>query len=163
MKDQQAASAQRTGRCVIVWCAVFGLAVACSRKEDPKDAIRALLDRCETEANKGSVDGVLAVVAADYKDLEGRDRNGVERLVRRHIERHSKRFVHVRPLSLKVDDNDATAAALVALAGQQLGPDDDLLKVGADLLKLHLTLRKNAGAWQVTAAAWKRPSPLDVL
>jgi hypothetical protein len=151
-------------RYLTISLALFLVLPACSKKADPADAVRALIKQCEEHANNGDHAGLTAALAADYRDAEGRDRDAVAKRAGRHLKRHSKRFVHARPLSINVSGEAAQAAVIVALAGKRIGPKDDLLKVSADLIKLKLKLRNKDGAgWLVVSALWTRPSPLDVL
>jgi len=149
---------------LIIWAAACAaMLVGCNKVPDPKAQIRAWLAAAERQANDGDTVGIGERIAADYKDVEGRDRDMVIGRVERHVKRHKKRFVHVRPLSIKVDGGAADVSVIVALAGRRIGPDDDLLKVSADLIKLELKLRRDVDAWLCTSARWRRPSPLDVL
>ncbi|GEM_PF-2874996 len=154
--------AQRSGYFAAIVCMLLASS-ACSKKADPRDAVRAVIKACEDHANAGRPGQIGSYVDDDYEDVQGRNKNVVMRLVERHTKRHSKRFVHARPLKITVEDDKAQAAVIVALAGQRIGPKDDLLKVSADLMKLQIDLRRGDDGWLVTAAQWKRPSPLDVL
>lgn len=142
---------------------VLFAAVGCGEEKDPTAEIRQLLQTCESAANAGDSAAVVAAIAEDYKDGDGRAKSVVAKRIRARMKQHGKRFVHARPRSVKVDADHATASVLVAMAGQRLGPKDDLLKASADLLKFELKLQRRDGKWAITAARWTRPSPLDVL
>ncbi len=148
---------------LLTLCILTGLQTGCAKKKDPREAVRALIKTCEDRANKGDQKAVIAAIAEDYQDVEGRDKAAVAKRVTRHMRRHSKRFVHARPLTIQVDGDTAQATLIVALAGRRIGAKDNLLKVSADLIKLKLELTRKDSVWRVKSAAWRRPSPLDVL
>jgi len=140
------------------------LAGACGRASE-EGRIRKLIERAASLAEKRDIDGLAGLFAADYRDFEGRDRDGAVRLVAGYLDRCRGVVVHVlgvRPE--EVADGRAEVGCEVALSHGAAEALRKLVRVGGECYRFRLDLRKDAtGEWRFAYAEWESVGPADLL
>jgi hypothetical protein len=153
----------RVLRCVgLIAAAVLS---ACSDSEPTREAeLRALIDHAEAYAEARDRGALVALAHGDYLGPDGQSIAELEGLLRLHFLRN--RSVH---LLTRVTDisfthpEEAEMTVLVAMAGRPLPEDQAESLVRADLMRIHLTLRKQGEDWRVSSAGWESARPEDFL
>jgi hypothetical protein len=131
----------------------------------PEAQIEALFDAAESAAEARDIATLKTLVAGDYSDDRGHDRNTVVRVVQFHFLQNKSihLFRQTRELSFP-ERGRAAARVLVAMAGTPI-PDLAALRLArADLYRFDLELAdRGGGDWAVTGAQWRRAELADFL
>jgi hypothetical protein len=135
--------------------------------------IRELLERAAARAEKRDIAGLAGLFAADYRDFEGRDKDGTVRLVTDYLDRYRGVVVHVlgvHPGAIGPDGR-AEVTCEVALSHGAAEVLRKLVRIGSEYYRFQFDLRKDAaGEWRFAYAAWESialsdllPESLDIL
>ena len=144
--------------------AVLGLAACPEEPTPPEQRIRELNARAEAAAEARDVAALKDMVAEDYRDVSGYDKQAVVRLVQLYLLRN--RAVHLFTLtkSLQILDQDhAVADILVAMAGQPVEEVDQLFDIRADLMRFNVRYVRDDDEWRVIGVEWRRATADDFL
>ena len=129
---------------VLTFTAALGLSLAaCGARSSDEEQVRALFDAAEQAAEARDTLDVLALVAEEYRDAQGLDRDQLRNFLRAYFLSHPRLELVVRVESLEFPV-DGLAHAVVTVATVELG--DPALE------RLKLELRRGNGGWQVTRA-----------
>jgi len=154
-------------------CAVLGLALAfivlagaaSCRPAGDEAHIRDLVKKLVRAAGERDTEKVLAFLAGDYEDFQGRGKDATRNLVQGYFDRYRGLAVHT--LSRSIEDLAPGESATVGLA---LVLTKDIAEVftrladaSLDLYRFRLDLRRDASGWLITGAAWKEIGPADLL
>lgn len=133
-------------------------------KETEKQRILGLFDHLARLAEKKDVEGMMAAIAEDYSDFEGRDKARLRGFLDGYL--RSRRGIVVNRLSAKVaweaGQSRATLQADIALssgAGEALRR---LVRISPDLYRLNVELREESGRWLIRYAEWTPISPTEL-
>jgi hypothetical protein len=130
----------------------------------PEEQIRATLVAAERDAQTHDLAALLALIAPDYADTQGRDKAALASLLRFHFLRNPRIHLLVRVREIEVDaPGRARVEALVATAGRPIPLLEALAETNADLLWVDLELARRDDAWAVTGARWERARLEDLL
>jgi len=146
--------------------AALWLAAGCGGPEPtPEQQVRAAIADAERAATEHDFGALRDRIAADYRDAAGRDKAGLESILRIHFLRNQRihLLVRVRELAVDVEAGTATVEALVATAGRPIAGLEGLATLDADLLWVDLGLARREDAWRVTRASWERARLEDLL
>ncbi len=140
--------------------------LACSSEPPPtpEEAVRAAVAEAEEAVRRHDLAVVKDLIATDYADSHGRDRQALVALLTHHFLRNQTIHVLVRIRSVEVaDEATARVDAFVATAGQPIPGLGALAEMDADLLHVDADWVRRDGVWQVRSAIWKRASVQDLL
>lgn len=131
--------------------------------ETPEAQLRALIGDVEQAAEGHEISVFRDVVADDYQDERGFDRQTVLRIVQGVLIRNQQ--VHLLSLvrNIDVQGSEAGAVVLVAMAGQPIESTEALLNVRADLMRFDVDFVRRGDQWLVGAVAWRRAEVKDFL
>lgn len=129
---------------------------ACERAAPPPEAaIEALVAQAEVAGEAGDVEGLTALLASDYSDIDGRDRRAMSFLFRRLFARFPNRMVVVRDLEIEVISEELANASMQLSVVAREADATSPLDIDRDKLHLRLALRSEDGRWRVTRAQWR--------
>ena len=140
------------GLCLLLLVAIGG----CGERASPEQQIRALIEKAEQAAESRSSLDLMALVAADYLDADGRDHRQLSELLAIYLYRH--RTIHLLVQVQRVElsgDRQARVVVYAAIAGSPIAGISRLRELHADLLRFDLGLRRQQEAWLVEHAAWR--------
>ena len=142
------------------------LLASCSAdRGTPEDQVRALLAAAEQAAEAKDLPALKDMIAGEYGDSQGNDREAVVAVVRYHFLRNDA--VH---LLTRIGDMEFTGpgraevSLLVAMAGEPIPTADEIGTLRADLFRFDITLAAgDDGKWRLVTASWGRAGPADFL
>ncbi len=148
------------------------LVPACSRPSD-EAVIRGLLSDAAARAEKRDMAGLMELFAPDYRDFQGRDRDGAQRLVSGYLEHFRGIVIHLLGTRVGPIGPDGTASVEfeVALSHGAAEALRRLVRYAAECYHFRVDLRRfGPGAWRLTYAEWESvdgtglfPESLEVL
>jgi hypothetical protein len=142
------------------------LLTACGEEpSDPEQQVREAIARAETAAEAGELSALKALVANDYQDSRGYNRQSIIRLLQFYLLGHQSIHILSRVSEVSINE-DGTARAVVyaAMTGQPVKDAQALLNIRADFHRFDLTLRnQGVDEWRVTRANWRRAQAADFL
>lgn len=125
------------------------------RRETEEDKILSTFDAVVRLAENKDLEAVMAYIAEDYRDFEGRDKNGFRSLASSYlagregivIHRLSSRITEVAPgeFSLEAD---------IALSSGRAEALRRLIRISPDVYRLRVDLRKSGSGRQITYGEW---------
>ena len=117
--------------------------VACAAKSSDEQQVRELVASAEEAAEARDTSDVLELVANDYSDAQGFDRQQLENFLRGYFVTHPKieLLVSIEKLEFPVP---GLAQAQISVATVGVGD--------ANLQRLKVELRKSGDGWRVTRA-----------
>jgi ketosteroid isomerase-like protein len=129
-------------------------AAACGSPPSAEDEIRATFEAAERAAEARDTGAVLDLVAPDFSDAQGRDRDELRQLVRGWFVLHPSVALVTRVESLELESPEHARASLtVGLLGQRGQPE--ALDYAADLQTIDVVLRRDGGEWRIVRAEWR--------
>ena len=141
------------------------LGSASCRPPGDEALIRATVKKLVSAAGDRDTGRVLALLAEDYQDFAGRDKDTTRGLVQSYFDRY--RGLSVRSLSLSVEDLRPGESAIVGLDVVLTNVVAEvftrLADASLDLYRFRLDLRRDGSGWLVTSAAWKEIGVSDLL
>lgn len=132
---------------------------SCGAKSD-EALILELMHRVGDLAEKRDVDGLMCLVAEDYRDFEGRDKNSTRGMVDGYFRRYRGIVIHV--LSTRIEETSGGEASIqtdMALSSGAAQFFRKLVKFSADNYRFRLSLGKTEGQWRIRFAEWSWISP----
>lgn len=153
MNLTHAASSTWNYRCQLwLFAALVGLG-ACQRTPDDvaiRDAISAMVKAVETKDNRA----FLAHVAENYRDHDGRDRQGLRQLLLANFVQNQNIVVSVSDITIELRDGRADVRLTARLtSGEQLLADR---RFGG--YRVHSLWQRQGRDWRIYQAEWQ---PLD--
>lgn len=145
-------------------CALLALA-GCGGPELPaEEQIRRLNAEAANAVEAKDVGALKDFVADDYSDENGYDRNAVIRIAQLYLLRHKAVYVYTLTKSLVIiDEDNAAAEVLAALAGQPVNSADQLFDMRADLIRFQVGYVREDDEWLVRSVDWRRATAEDFL
>ena len=155
--------AQRLHAKIFVVLMVASL-IACSGDEtSPEQQIEQLNSDAKQAAEAKDVGVLKDMVAEGFKSGQY-DKNTIMRLVTLYLLGHKN--LHLFPLTRSlqiIDQNNATAVILVAIANQPIERADQLMDLRADMLRFNVSYVLVEEEWKVIGVEWKRAKADDFL
>lgn len=133
--------------------------------EAPGEAVRALIDAAGTAAEQRDYATLADLLAEQYTDDQGYDRESASRLMRLTLMRNrSLHVLHVLRDLQVVGPETVRATVLVAVAARPVDEVEQLLDLRAELLRFELRFVLVEGSrWQIDQAAWRPASVTEFL
>lgn len=134
---------------------------ACSEnKTIPEQQIGQLNESAELAAEARDVSTLKEMVSARFKAGQY-DKNSIVRLVQFYLLRHNNIHLYSLTKSLQVlDEDNAKAEVLVAMAGKPVERADQLIDLRADLIRFNVSYLRDQEEWKVVGAEWG-PATVD--
>jgi hypothetical protein len=137
------------------------LAGACRGKRSPQDRVRGELAALEAAVEQKHLDRVREGMSPAFVGPDGLDRAGLMAMLQVRLRTRPELYLLTRIEELElVEPGLVRAEVLVAMAAVQMEGPEVLSQVEADLLRVRLRLREEAGRFRVIAASWE-PVPID--
>lgn len=128
------------------------LASACSRGTD-EEQIRALIDSAETAAEARDVSDLMDLVADNYADDRGSDKDELQRFMRAYFVMHPKIELLVTVGEIELETaNRARVQVDVTMLGTRLDGGPEQTSLTGDLESLRVELRRVDSQWRVSRA-----------
>jgi hypothetical protein len=124
------------------------LLAACSAKSSDEQQVRELVASAEAAAEARDTSDVLELVADDYSDAQGGDKQSLQNFLRAYFLSHPKieLLVSIEKLEFPVP---GLAQAQISVATVGVGD--------ANLQRLNVELRKSGDTWRVSRAEREQP------
>ena len=152
----------RPGPGIVFLAALLASLAGCGR-DNEASRIGKLVSGIADAAEDRDVDAVLASLAADYRDFEGRDKAATRELLNTVVGSRVGIVVHIlhtRP-GVILPEGTASLDADVAVSSGGAEVLRKLARFIGEFLKFHIDLKKEAGTWRVSAARWEVVSPSE--
>lgn len=142
---------------------VLALAACSGQPESLETEIRAFIAQAQAAAEERNARELRALIAEDYVDVRGNNRQAIEKLIRLHLFRNQSIHVLTRVRAIEFPEPErALVTVMTALAGRPVASADELAGLNADLYRFDLELiRRGKDDWQVRHAAWEPASLAD--
>ena len=127
------------------------LAACGGTDEGPEAAIRAWVAEGHQAAENKDRGALIDMVAAEYADSRGNNRNDIENLLRFYFLRQQKVALITRIDELTVFGD---TAAEVTLQVGMAGTNDNVLGFSADAYRIEMELVREGDDWLLTYARW---------
>lgn len=151
------------GTVIAVVFAAGGL-VSCSESTPPEQQIRQLNQTAEEAARAKDVAALKDLIADGYRDERGYDRQAVIRLAQLSLLRNKSVHLYSITKSLQIlDESNAVAEILVAMAGKPIDEPEQLLNLRAELVRFNVRYVGTGKEWKVAAVEWRRAKVDDFL
>ena len=146
----------------------FGLLMAallepsCHRRT-VEDEVIETIDQLFSLAEKKDLSAILAVVAADFRDFQDRDKAGLGALLASYFEGRTGIVAHrlsTRIIGFEADRADVEAEVALSSGGAEALRR--LVRISPDIYRIRLDLGQAGGRWLVRYAEWS-PIGLDGL
>jgi len=134
----------------------MSLASCSGQAPPPERAIAALVEQAQDAGEAGDVDGLLALLSGEYRDIDGRDRRAVGFLLRMLFARYPDSVVLVRDLEVEVISEELANAGMQLFVVARDQASGSGLDFDGERLWMRLALRLESGDWRVTRAQWRR-------
>lgn len=131
-----------------------GLFVSC-RPRTEKDAVAALLDDLGQRVEERDAGGLVALLAADYADFEGRDREQTRTMAEEYFRRY--RGIKTKMLSSRIAMGEAGRATAEIDVSLYSGVGAALRKAvgfSGENYRVTCALRRD-GTWRISEARWE--------
>jgi hypothetical protein len=137
---------------------LLGLSACGEDPKSPEIQLREHIATAETAAENRDLDTLRDMVAEQYSDDRGLDKETVLQLLRRYFFRHRSIYLLTRIQNIDLPYADqAQVSAFVAMAGQPIDTAQTLRLIRADLYRFDLVFKaKDQTDWQVINASWRR-------
>lgn len=142
------------------------LATGCSKKKvDPEQEIRETVMLAAKAATERDLKVLKSLVASEYKDSRGQDKQSVVGTLNiYYLRRSGDLYVVPQITDLKVIGEDrAEVAVVAALARTPVKVVEELEGVRADIVRFDLKMKRGEDQWLVTAAEYSRAGLGDLL
>ena len=136
---------------------------ACSRQPaKPEDQIREFLARAEKAVHERDLAGVKALIAADYRDAEQRDKPALAGMVAYQFMQQGSLHLSTRLQSVEFPAADTAKAGVIAALGRAHVDLTSLPDLNGDIYFFSLDLRRGDNGWQATRAEWRQATVDDL-
>ena len=148
---------------VLFLSTLTGLAACSGDVAPPEQRVRKLNSDAEAAAEAKDV-GALEEMVAESFESDHLNKASIVQLLRMYMLRHKSIHLFSLTKSLQiVDEDNARAEVLVALAGEPVEQADQLFDLSAELLRLDVVYARFDDQWKVTALKWRRAAVDDFL
>ena len=149
-------------RIAVPWVLV-GCIACSSDATSPEQRIQELNSEAEAAAEAKDISILKDMVAENFKQ-DHLDKSSIIRLVQMYMFRHKS--IHILSLTKSlqiVDEDNAIAEILVAMAGKPVEHADQLFDLRADLLRFDVAYARFDDQWKVVGVTWKQAQVEDFL
>jgi hypothetical protein len=130
------------------------LLLSCRQKTE-SEIIAALMADMAARAEKRDAAGLMACLAGDYRDFEGRDQAQTAAMVEEYFSRYRGIVIHVLASRIVIEDaRNATVETDVSLSSGAAQAFRKLIRFSGENYRFQSRLRKD-GRWLITEAKWE--------
>jgi hypothetical protein len=130
------------------------LFVSC-RKKTETEIISAMITDMAVQAEKRDAAGLIANLADDFSDFQGRDRQQTATMIEDYFGRYRGIVIHVLASRIVVEDiGNAAVETDVSLSSGAAQAFRKLIRFSGENYRFSCRLRKD-GRWLITKAAWE--------
>jgi hypothetical protein len=125
------------------------------RRKTGEDAVLETIDHLVRLAEEKDLEGIMASLTADFADFEGRDKDGLRRLLASHFEGRTGIVAH--KLGSRIVDFETDRALVeveVALSSGGAEALRRLVRISPDIYRLRLDFLDVEGNWRIGYAEW---------
>lgn len=150
---------------VLLFAVAVLLLSACDRtSESPEDQIKAYVAAGETAARARDPLKIKSLIAENYLDHRGRNRQGLVALITGYFFRHKNIHTLTRIKKLTFpQSNRAELVLLAGIAGDPVGDFEHLLALRATIHLFELQLVREEDVWLLQSARWRRAKREELL
>jgi hypothetical protein len=138
-----------------VTLALLLAAAGCGERDTPESQVRAVVAAGESAAESRDVGELMALVASDFQDGRGGDREELERYLRGYFLMHQSVHLLTRIESVEFPYADYARARLTVGALGRESSAATTLELAADVHDVALELRLEGDEWRVVRAEWR--------
>jgi len=129
--------------------------VSCVGKTD-EDLILELMDKIGSYAEKKDIESIMANLAYDYSDFEGRDKRKAKEMVEEYFRQYRGIVIHMLSTRIvEIDTPEASVETEVALSSGAARVFRKLVRFSTENYRLKIKLIKRNERWQVQFAEWR--------
>ncbi len=142
---------------------MVALLASCTRPSEA-ERVKDLIKDLAKHAEDRETDAIMARLADDYGDFEGRGKDATRTMLEEHFSRY--RGIAINVLRTQVDElteNEATVQADLAFSSGAGKVFRKFAQISFDNYRLKATLRKSGDRWLVAYAEWRIIGPGELL
>ena len=154
-------NAARTA-CLLAAALLIAAAWQACRAYNDKDAVAAVIDDMAARVEKKDAGGLIAHLAENYADFEGRDRAATQAMAEEYFRRY--RGIKIKMLSARIEMGEARTAMVEFDVSLYSGIGAALRKAvgfSGENYRVSCGLRKE-GEWRISEARWENIALRDL-
>ncbi|MBC7364875.1 MAG: hypothetical protein H5U07_10130 [Candidatus Aminicenantes bacterium] len=136
---------------LLLWL-VFSL--ACCQKNNESGLIRENLLSVVTAAEKKDMDGVLRILAEDYRDFENRDVKATTELLEFYFRHYYGIVIHLLEMETLINQDTAEVRAEVLFSSGPLETLRKNLGLVGSFFRFKFKMSKGVNGWKIKYAEW---------
>jgi hypothetical protein len=143
---------------IAITCVALALLLAvagCGKPVTPESRVRAVVAEGERTAEARDLGGLMALVAPDFQDARGGDREELRRYLRGYFVMHQSVHLLTRIDSVEFPYEDYARVRLTVGALGRGSEAATAFDVAADVHEVALELRLEGDDWRVVRAGWR--------
>ena len=145
----------RTGFFIVLLGFLAFCLISCAGKTD-EDLILELMDRIGDCAEKKDIESLMANLAYDYSDFEGRDKQKAKDMIEDYFREYRGIVIHVLSTRIvEINTPEASVETEVALSSGAARVFRRLVRFSTENYRLKIDLIKRNEQWQVRDAEWR--------
>lgn len=145
----------RTGSFVVFLFFLAFCLISCAGKTD-ENQILELMDRMGGCAEKKDIENIIANLAYDYSDFEGRDKRRAKEMIEEYFREYRGIVIHMLSTRIvEINTPEASVETEVALSSGAARIFRRLVRFSTENYRLKINLVKRNERWQVRYAEWK--------
>jgi hypothetical protein len=138
--------------CSYLCLSILTLSIAGCSTTDDEQQVRAVIGAIETAAEDRDTSGVLALVATDYRDAQGFDKQQLQQFLRGYFLLHPKIELAVNIGTIEfATANSARVVVDVLIVGTQRN-GNDVRSLSGEAESLRVEFKRQDSQWRVTRA-----------
>jgi hypothetical protein len=149
--------------CSLLLLSLLLLAACRPAVEAPEEAIRQTIAEAVTAAERKDLRALADLLAADYRDSQGGDRQAAAGMLRYYFLGHQAIHLLTRIRAVELAGETAKATVLVAMAGEPLADPSEPSFLRASLYRFEFDWVREQDVWKVRQARWQRAELRDFL
>jgi hypothetical protein len=136
----------------------------CCRRKTEEDVVLETIDHLARLAEEKDLEAIMACLAEDFADFEGRDKDGLRSLLASYFEGRTGIVVHkLGSRIVGFEGGRAVVEVEVALSSGGAEALRRLVRISPDIYRLRLNLDETGGIWLLRYAEWSSIGLDDLL
>ncbi len=148
---------------LLLLCLALLAGLSC-RQRTEEDIVLDVVDSLTRLAEKRDLEGIMAFFAADFRDFEGRSKEGLRALLSNYFTGRAGLVLHtLSKRMIGLEDGQAELEADVALSSGGAVALRRLVRVSPDITRLRIGFIKVGDEWRISYAEWSPISLTELL